>query len=212
MAQYPLTILTIFHPEHWLGMSIRQLSGLPHQRRDREAMEAAKRQVANDQGLDLKVREFHERPIQNFGESVDRLRKTWLEGLQTERLIECIGELKPKLCVYTEKGSQARYRIECRYGWGSETNSLPSDAVFAIRNKMLASSRISVRQVWLNKRFEFSSDERMPEAIREYPLPKEIENSTVEANLIVGPYVVHDALRRAELTILKSKRIWWLDV
>src|SRR4051794_10818139 len=87
--RYPLTIVTIFHPEHWLGVPSRHLDRLPHQRRDRAAMESAKRQVAGEWGLEPTVREMHGRPIQNFGESVGRLRKTWLHGIQKEVLLSC---------------------------------------------------------------------------------------------------------------------------
>jgi hypothetical protein len=212
MSRYPITILTVFHPDHWLDMKFERLAQLPHKIRNREAMEKAKEEIAKLTGTSGNVREFHGRAIRNFGRSLDFLRKTWIDGINLERLSACFGEMKPKLVVYTEQGSQAKYRVECRYDWGGEGDALPAENVLHMRDKMLNDKRISVRQLWLNEHAPFAADERMPAVIREYAIPKQIEDERLHANLVLGPHDPHDVLRRANLGIAKTNHVWWVDV
>jgi hypothetical protein len=100
MSRYPITILTVFHPEYWLDMEWGHLSQLPHKTRNREAIEKAKEALSKSTGRSGSVREFHGRAIRNFGKSLDSLRNTWVEGINLERLAACL-RLLPLVPVAT---------------------------------------------------------------------------------------------------------------
>lgn len=210
MTRVPLTILTIFHPEYFLGFDdITQLRQLPHFIRDRKKMEEARKQYAKRENIPVTTRRFHEREIANLGQSTDHLRDAWIEDV--DEFARCFVELKTRLFLYQEQGSAAGWRFECRYNWDDDPKRLDANSVLTARDRIVKDKRLLIRQLWLNGKQRASDSETIPRETREYPLPKVISEYPRRANLVVGPFDPQRAIRRAELTISKAQGIWWIE-
>src|SRR4051812_6312166 len=129
MYRAPLTILTIFHPEHWLNVPTSELRHLAHISRQRSKLEETRKQFAKERDLKVSTSMFHDRPIANLGTSLDQFRRTWIDD--SASLAACFINLRVRLFIYDEEGSQAKYRLECRYDWGTDTNSIDAELILA---------------------------------------------------------------------------------
>lgn len=199
MLHTPLTLLTMFHPDYWLGVKAEELWKLPHIRRDRKKIEENRKEHAAKHNLEITTTQFHDRPITNLGNSIDRLRRTSLDDL--DGITRCVSDMKMRLLIYDEQGSQSRFRFECRYDWGSDANSLDDTIIRKVCDRILDDKKVSVRQLWINKksaRFGI------------LPLPKVLEDEPLNANLVVGPIEKKDTLRPSKITILRQEGVWWL--
>jgi len=194
----PLHIITLWHPESWMGIPVSELSSLPCVQRSRVDLERKRQEVAQLRSLDAFWDYFHERPILNLGKPVDQLRKTWI---RVDKLIPCIEDFDPRLISTLGEGKQARYRLEYRFDWGGDPTVLDTDVRNTIINNIKQARRLSVRQLWRN-----------PVAARfgALPLPVPEGIASEVANLVLGPFDEKECPRRAELNFDRLHNAWWI--
>jgi hypothetical protein len=187
----PLGMLTIFHPDEFWGVDVRQLATFPVVKKDREKQELFKERLANDTGAETRSERFHNRIIKNFGKPQNLFRKTWITG----NIISLIlSDYQIRLIETLKEEGQARYKLEARPNWGDERNILPHHLVDAMKNAIF-NSTVSIRQIWINPFIDASEGVQVTSPFYEL-------GATV--NLVLGPYDEEDCLRKANVRFTRD--------
>ena len=189
MLRIPIALITIWHPETFWKMSLRELYALPALKKDRTEQELRKAEIAQQKNLEATTGIIHERKITRFGKPKYSLRRTWLNGSDIRGPV---ADYSIRLIDTEETGGQARFKVEARPNWGTEPHILPNDLVAKMQDT-LSECKISVRQLWINP---FTIDtSKVPEGPF-YDLGQ-------SANVAIGPYVEADSLRKAQIRFRK---------
>lgn len=195
----PLHLVTVWHPERWLGLSrTEDLKLLPYLLRKKETLDELRKKVAKQRGLDIWYADFHGRRVSNLGEPIYKYRKTWLPA---DNLFPVLQDFDLRLISTIGEYPQAQWKFECRPNWGAESNALPSNRVQDFLCSIRGAKKISIRQVWKN-----------PVAARFGDLPLEVSPDVAPetANLVVAPFDETESLRRAKLSFRQIDEVWWL--
>lgn len=199
MVQLPIHIITLYHPDSYLGIPASQLSSLPAIKKDRESVEARRIEAARSLEVPVVMDEFHGRLISNTGKPVYRFRDKSVKAVD---LLPCLSDFEVRMIDTVETGSQARYKIEFRPTWADFPNPLGSDIVESLLQGMQKKQRMWVRQLWRN-----------PTNARFGDLPLEVAPSIAPetANLVLGPFDAKFDTGAATMRFTKFGKVWWLS-
>jgi hypothetical protein len=193
-----LHLITLFHPDVFLGIEQKRLAEFPIIPRDRTSLERDRQAEAKKRNVGIHYEMFHDRLISNLGKGVNSFRKTWIFS---ERLHEVLCDYDVRLIHTSEKGSQAQYRCEFRPDWSSAAACWPPRLQTQLLSGIRRSAKISARQLWRN-----------PISAKFGNLPLKVSESSITetANLVLGPFDKHEAVREAPIAFEKHENAWWV--
>jgi hypothetical protein len=191
MEKLSLHLVTLWHREKFLNVTLQELARFPSITRERTTLEQRREQVAQSRGIEAWPDYIHGRVIINLGKPVYTLRKTWIVG---HVLAWVLKDFDVRFIHTLEQGTQARYKCEFRPDWGQEPGSWEPLLRRSIIDGIKSSAKLSIRQLWPN-----------PIEGRFGTLPVEVPDGSVRevANLVVGPCDEKDSPRGARLTFEK---------
>ena len=138
-----LHLITLFHPEKWLGVPGHELSRLPHVLRNRRTLERDRVQSSP-----CYPEEFHGRIINNNGVPNSHLRFTLLDP---HLLLKTLDRFHVQMIRTDEDGQQAKYKLEWRLAWHEPNiNPLKAGDIATILQSLARVKAVGVRQLWLN--------------------------------------------------------------
>lgn len=193
-----LYMITLWHPERFIGCTVQDLASYPSLRRDRAELEERRKSLAAELGQPISLRPLHDRIIANTGKPTNRLRYTWLEATSVLPLIETFAV---RLVDTSETGSQARWRCEFRMSWGEQGAELPKEAIERLHQGVARAGRLSIRQLWRN-----ATSGRRPVL----PLAIPEESVSEVGNLHLGP-LDDRSTRQAHLVFEEREGAWWVS-
>lgn len=189
MYKIPVAIITVFHPEDFLEVSFRDLCSLPALCKNRAEQESRKTKIALNKSFSTTTEVMHDRPVINFGKPKYSFRGNRIQGAVLAGLIT---DYQARLIDTEETGTQARFRVEFRPNWGSESHTLPNHLTQRLVHNV-SKSMLSVRQLWVNP---FTIDLKSTPGGLFY-------NSAHTLNFVVGP---QDSPHGAQTGIKKAQR------
>lgn len=149
MPSHRLGLVTIFHPNVFLGCDAPELRDLPHATR----MRAVRTGNVERAGLPISVQYIGKRSVMGNGKEVIAHRDTWISG---DRIVGFLAE--PRLiCIPDEQSRRPRWRLEFRRNWPEEDPPLgqaPRDLLFSA----IASSWMTVKGLWINPNIDPTRD------------------------------------------------------
>lgn len=199
----PLSLITLWHPEHWLGLGIRnadELRRYPHVLTDRRTKEERRKAEAQARGIHIQKDMIHGGEINNTGLAIDKYRYTIFSD--SVALSECLHKMDIRLIYTAEQRPQSKWKFEARYDWGVDSKPLPRSVVYTICDAIKANGRLSIRQLWLNPTKARFGGLRIPQIVLEQPYM---------ANLVLGPLNSHEPHRPARIRISENQGAWWVD-
>lgn len=191
MYKIPISLITIFHPDHfWQIDDISKLHDFPHLVKEREDQELKKIKIAEERKLKTSIENLHGGKIINFGKPQYWFRLNWIKG---KHLSEILRDYSLRLIYTIETRSQAKWRVEARPNWGKEPNILP-DSLSLKMMESISHSLISIRQIWINPfSLDITDDVRGP-----------FYESGYTINIVFGPFN-DECLREARIHFTKNK-------
>lgn len=195
-----LHMITLWHPNVFLGVEQSEMSNFPVLRRDRETMERLREETAREKKVQIHYDHFHGRRIANLGKPVYYLRKTWIAG---PSIAMALQDFDVRLIYTSEQGSQARVRCEFRPNWAGEPAAWEPSVLRRIVEGIASTPKVSIRQLWRNP-------VKARYGLRLLPL--EVPEGSVSeiANLVLGPYEGNSSARSSDVTFEKSEGTWWI--